>query len=299
MTGHVEYIKGDVYSGRTDIVTFSVSDAVDFIEADSFRGCYKVKSLEGLGNAGVVKIGKGAFFQCGLTTLEGLPPSVSEFGSHCFARCCNLVSLKGLECTSVVKINNFAFAQCSKLTDLHGMPTACDTVGKSAFWLCTGIESLEGMPSTVKGILDGAFRSCTGLATLSGLSPAVRHIGNIAFNGCVALASLGGGFHPQCDVDDRAFTGCDLLVAAAAKKGYSSVEEWGKAVWRVCNLRWAVVLSVQSARRLLDEHGDEATESELLKLLASVPSGDDNHATTSESQVLRRIVMYVGTGFSY
>jgi hypothetical protein len=85
--------------------------------------------------------------------------------------------------------------------------------------------------------------------------------------------------------------------------GHGDIESWGKATWatwqRTSGLRLAVIQCVQIAYRIIDAHGDAATAPlrPLLRHLASVPNSGDNRSPFKASQVLRRIVEYVGVGF--
>jgi hypothetical protein len=66
------------------------------------------------------------------------------------------------------------------------------------------------------------------------------------------------------------------------------------------NLRLTVIMSVQSARRLIINDTDACplhNVHPLLRLLARVPSSEDNNRLYYESQVLRHIVSFVGFGF--
>jgi hypothetical protein len=63
-------------------------------------------------------------------------------------------------------------------------------------------------------------------------------------------------------------------------------------------LRYNTILAVHRARRLIDDYGDTAPVLPLLRRLAIAPSGD-NSTPNTESQVLRRIISFVGTGFDY
>jgi hypothetical protein len=63
-------------------------------------------------------------------------------------------------------------------------------------------------------------------------------------------------------------------------------------------LRYTTILAVHHARRLMDDHGDLAPVPPLLRRLALAPSAD-NSTPYTESQVFRRILSFVGTGFDY
>jgi hypothetical protein len=61
-------------------------------------------------------------------------------------------------------------------------------------------------------------------------------------------------------------------------------------------LRYSIILAVHHARRLIDAHGHAAPVLPFLRRLAAVPSAD-NSTPNTESQVFRRILTFVGTGF--
>jgi hypothetical protein len=124
-----------------------------------------------------------------------------------------------------------------------------------------------------------------------------------AFEGCGNITSVGPGFNPVCYVAASAFFKCSQLQAAAKTNRYASIVEYGKDVGRPCHLRWAVLATVQTARRLMDAACSSACPPALkihpvLYLLASVPSGENNKSPLTEGQVLRNIVSYIGAGFS-
>jgi hypothetical protein len=174
------------------------------------------------------------------------------------------------------------------------------TIKERAFEGCTGITSLHGLPSSLTMIGNHAFYGCTGITSLDGLPSSLTAIGGAAFYGCTAITSIGSGFNTDCNIQPNAFIHCPLLEAALAKTRHSSIEAWGKAFWQYSRLRLAVIQSVHTAYRVIDAHG-EATAAplhSLLRLLASVPNSGDNHSPFKASQVLRRIVDYVGVGFA-
>jgi hypothetical protein len=62
--------------------------------------------------------------------------------------------------------------------------------------------------------------------------------------------------------------------------------------------RYATILAVHHARRLIDDYGDAAPVLPLLRRIALAPSAD-NSSPNTESQVFRRILSFVGAGFDY
>jgi hypothetical protein len=183
---------------------------------------------------------------------------------------------------------------------LHGLPSSLTAIGGSAFADCTGITSLHGLPSSLTTIKRFAFAGCSGITSLDGLPSSLTVIGETAFSGCTAITSIGSGFDVDCDIHPNTFNHCPQLQAAAAETRHSDVGTWGKAVWQYIRLRLAVIQSVHTAYRVIDAHGDAtaAPLHSLLRLLASVPNSGDNRSPFKASQVLRRIVDYVGKGFA-
>jgi hypothetical protein len=180
-----------------------------------------------------------------------------------------------------------------------------DEIKESAFRGCINLKSLKGLStSKVSKIERRAFQGCTSLTSLKGLPPTLVNIEVDAFDGCTGIASIGYGFNPDCNINVNAFYNCPQLYAAATANHHASIKEYGNAVWLLScprNLRWTVLQSVQTARRLIDNDNTYTCSPNdihpLLRLLATVPSGDDNESTRAEDQVLRHIVSFVGVGF--
>jgi hypothetical protein len=63
-------------------------------------------------------------------------------------------------------------------------------------------------------------------------------------------------------------------------------------------LRYTTILAVHRARSMFGDHGDAAPVFPFLRRLAFAPSAD-NGTPNTESQILRRILSFVGTGFDY
>jgi hypothetical protein len=61
------------------------------------------------------------------------------------------------------------------------------------------------------------------------------------------------------------------------------------------DLRFTAILAVHHARHLIDDPNDNTTIKPLLRRLALAPSAD-NSSPNIKSQVLRRIISFVGTG---
>jgi hypothetical protein len=248
----------------------------------------------------VYREGDDFSFQKDITSFS-VADGVKEIKSGAFRGCIGISSLENLLDSKLFRIGQNAFLDCINITSLRGVPSSVAEIGFQAFG-GTGITSLL-CDITFNRIGDRAFPNCNAITSLDGLSPCVFEIRPRAFTDCAGIASVGAGFIPNCVVAPDAFQGCTLLHNEAASKGFSSIESWGKAVWRA-KLRCAVLSSVKVARRLIDACGSDANAankgkevSELLLRLSLLPSGDQN-STGTEGQVLRHIVGYVGFGLS-
>jgi hypothetical protein len=64
------------------------------------------------------------------------------------------------------------------------------------------------------------------------------------------------------------------------------------------SLRYTTILAVHRARRIIDTPSNKTPILPFLRRLAVLPSAD-NSSPNTESQVFRRVLAYVGTGFNY
>ena len=144
------------------VVSFTVAEGVTEIKEKAFFGCKNLASLLPLKESKVTILGPAAFEGCVLvTSLEGIPEGVTEFGSGLFRNC--------------VGINN-----------IRDMPTTLVTIGKACFQFCTAIRSLEGVPPTIKKIQDFAFTCCYNLQNLNHWPANVPRISNCCFHICTS-----------------------------------------------------------------------------------------------------------------
>jgi len=244
----------------------------------------------------VEEIGQNAFWCCSaLTSLRGIPESVTVISSGAFFACASLTSLEGLP-DSLTAIGNtnadLIFGRCHGLTSLQGLSKNITELGVSCFKWCSGITSLQG-GEHVTVIGNSAFFHCEALTTLQGLSRNVTVIGDPssgdmvpeigAFESCQSLVSIGPGFSPSCFVHPRTFDDCPALLAAAEAKGFSTAIEWGRYHWLAYSRRrYTVLTAVLQVHR---SPPSAISPSPLLSLLVGAP--DD---------VVRVIVGFMGEG---
>ena len=85
-------------------------------------GCFSCRCLGSVTiPEGVVKLGRGAFFECEYLHRVEMPETVTDLESRVFQLCKNLESIKIL---GVKNIGELAFAGCKKLHTLHCLKLA-------------------------------------------------------------------------------------------------------------------------------------------------------------------------------
>lgn len=161
------------------VVSATVAEGVESLEADAFSGCKALVSVALPGSLEVV--GSASFWGCcSLETID-MPEGVKIIGGSAFRNC---TALKKLRIPSSIEIiDEDAFAGCGVITDpltvldgwLIGMNGTC--------------SSRVVVPDGVRGIAGGVFRNCTSLQELS-LPSSLQFIGVRAFSGCTGLKRL-------------------------------------------------------------------------------------------------------------
>ena len=104
---------------------------------------------------GVKKIGKKAFFGCGLTSII-IPNGVTEIGAYAFEACTSLKSVVIPD--SVNRIGNYAFLACTSLKSVI-IPDSVTEIGDYAFRSCTRLTNVV-IPNTVSKIGSFPFYHC-------------------------------------------------------------------------------------------------------------------------------------------
>jgi hypothetical protein len=172
------------------------------------------------------------------------------------------------------------------------------------------------LPKALKKIGARAFFRCEKLKKIT-FPYNLEEIGDKAFASCERLVDIGNGFSPSCNVHISAFSDDVALEEAAKTAEFDTPIKWGRDLWEKKadeDTRYAVLLAVQSIRDELDatkeaelpshtdnktnngdERRDETKGPKLGRLLAVLPSGDNNERPKAEGQVLRKILGYVGT----
>lgn len=107
-----------------------IPQSVNIISDYAFSGCMDISNMTI--PLGVITIGKGAFWGCGLTDLD-IPISVTSIGERAFQQCSALKSISIP--LSVKNIGSYAFYDCTELTNITSNILNPFTVDESAFQL--------------------------------------------------------------------------------------------------------------------------------------------------------------------
>lgn len=181
-----------VFGGCKGITTLwdgSASYLPELIEIGS--GCFSstgITSLKGLPST-LTKIGDatgttGTFQNTPLENLAYLPPSITYLPPNCFKDCQSLVTLGG--------------GSEPNEDGLSG--TACTTLYKGCFQGCISLQSLSGMGNKITTLGDSCFAGCSNVnfQNLNGLSSAITSLPASCFQDCSSITHLyhevtGGG----------------------------------------------------------------------------------------------------------
>ena len=109
----LKYIGDSAFANCTALVSLSGLDQTGITEIpdNCFSMCSSLASIAYL-NPGTTKIGKNAFFGTAITSLNGMPQSITEIGESAFQGCSELGDARALWNTSLAYVGDFAFYQC-------------------------------------------------------------------------------------------------------------------------------------------------------------------------------------------
>ncbi len=180
-----------------DVTSVTMSDGVEFIGENTFRGCTGLTSI--VIPSTVTKIWGYAFSSCtGLNSVyylgtldQWVQISYVSANSNPLEYASKLI-INDLEVTDAVlnsatQINANAFYGYKGLTSIE-IPNSVTSIGSSAFQNCTGLTSIE-IPNSVTSIGYNAFLNCTGLTSIE-IPSSVTTIRSYPFSGCTSLMEI-------------------------------------------------------------------------------------------------------------
>lgn len=162
--------------------------SVTAVPEGAFRGCEKLGDITALsqydgttsGTAVITAVKDGAFYNTRISSLAGLPSTVTAIGDS------------NVEWDADFDANRGgAFAKCTLLTSLAGMPSGISYIGHEAFKGCTLLANLDGIEATsVQRLGWRCFYGCSSLAEVGarlgakGLPGTLAGLGGECFAGC-------------------------------------------------------------------------------------------------------------------
>lgn len=146
-----------------ETVTFDANCQLSTINAQTFNGCYKLKSII-------------------------LPKNVNSLGSRCFSETNSMTSFTIPSDSKLSEINELAF-QYSELNSIS-FPKTLTFLGTNAFQYCESLKSVTFAAGTnLPSLGGGVFKSCTSLPTIT-IPSTVSSFEPSAFVYCSSLVSI-------------------------------------------------------------------------------------------------------------
>ena len=118
---------------------------------EAFAYCKNLKEV--IIPEGVLSIGKNAFFQSGIVSVD-LPQTLTEINSYAFRYCENLLSIVIPQ--GIKTIEEYTFQLCTSLSSVS-LPDGLTSIGPSAFYGCAALTRIA-LPDSLTTIADHAFR---------------------------------------------------------------------------------------------------------------------------------------------
>lgn len=195
----LQSIGGNAFANLQKLVTFKFPKSVTDIRTNAFSGCSSMATIDFDPDADILKIGSGAFADCGLTSFN-VPKKVQEIDREAFRNCNVLTTINVTEATT--KISPEAFKYCSNLKAINVskkntvyssvdgyllsqdkktlvifppgkanehftlLPPSITTIGKYAFYDCKKLKNVT-IPNLVTSIGERAFGLCSNLNTIT------------------------------------------------------------------------------------------------------------------------------------
>lgn len=211
-----DFYKYNIFGGRTDITSVTLSEGITEIYHFAFAGCKNISSPVPVSSETTL-LGNAAFYGCekmtGSVDLSGVK---ALGGLYTFLGCASLDGTLTLANVGVVpdymfygcsglngalvipervkEIGDFAFADCRGLCGALVIPEGVAEIGDFAFGLNGaptgngGFTSLS-LPSTLKRIGFAAFQYQSRIKNELILPEGLEHIGDFAFNHCAGFAN--------------------------------------------------------------------------------------------------------------
>ena len=220
-------IGGSAFSGRTSLVSVSLSDTIGNIGSSAFNMCSSLARIEIPDSVEVIE--DNAFSHCTALEAVTIGAGVREIGSRAFSDCTGLISLtipSGIEV-----LGADAFAGCSGLEEIffQANDAECDEYGifRGAGNDEHGVDvvfsdDVERIPSYLFYYMRGYNQTSPIRSVTFGKN--VKEIGAYAFYGCNALTDIS---FPSAlrSIGDHAFLNCSSLKEINLPQGFTDLGE--------------------------------------------------------------------------
>lgn len=153
-----------------------------------------------------------------LTSIGGIPDSVSEIGNYAFRGCSSLADIDIPD--GVTEIGSYAFSGCSSLTAID-IPNNITEISSGTFKDCSSLTTID-IPDSVTKIDYDAFIGCSSLTDIN-IPDSITEIGGGAFKGCSSLTAIEILYGIKV-IDRETFLDCNSLRKVNAKKCYALSE---------------------------------------------------------------------------
>lgn len=239
-------ISWDAFGGCTSLTTFSVPDAVSYIDQAilenctalesvtfgkglktidgyNFSGCTSLKSIEL--PEGLEELNEYNFYNC--TSLESVvvPGTVKSIGGYEFSGCTALTNVTIKD--GVNELQQACFSECSGLQAIV-LPNSITTIEEDAFDGCTSLTDIT-LPNKLETISDYMFSNCTALEHIT-IPESVTTIGYGAF--CYDDHLLSINIHDNVtSIGESCFFDCEAMTEANIGSG---LEDMGKNAFKFC-----------------------------------------------------------------
>lgn len=201
----VKAIAAHVFEDNAGITSVTLPSSMATIGESAFEGCTALKTIN---LSGVSEIGKSAFYESGITSVE---IGADSIGDYAFAYCSSLLNVQFTAAPSVIgdwifnkdtgltgvafssdftAIGKYMFMGCSSLTDVP-LPANLKNIGYMAFRDCDKLKEIE-FPGSIESTGYGGFLSCDSLETVtfSGTVTNEEPFGEYVFSSCINLKSF-------------------------------------------------------------------------------------------------------------
>ena len=189
-----------VFNGCSSLenIDFGKNSALDVIEAQTFVGCSRIKSID-LPER-LTKIGTKAFYDCsGIESIK-IPASLTTIETWAFENCSSLKSITiASENTTFAVLDNVLFSKnmntlikypSANSNTNYSIPASVTTISDSAFSGAKNLKTIDlSLATNLASICNSAFKNCSQLTQIT-IPASLTTLEDCAFQDCYLLTSI-------------------------------------------------------------------------------------------------------------